>query len=77
MRERADSYDEGVYLAVGAKGWLEPRWRKNTAAPDWTTCRQVLETELRNRDTPIGVLATTNLAVAGGGGVRTRICAPS
>ena len=26
MRERADSYDEGVYLAVGARGWLEPRW---------------------------------------------------
>ena len=62
MRERADSYDEGVYLAVGAKGWLEPRWRKEEGGADLDDVSvKILETELRNRDTPIGVLSTTNL----------------
>ena len=28
MRERSSSYDEGFYLALGAKGWLTPRWRR-------------------------------------------------
>ena len=62
MRERADSYDEGVYLAVGAKGWLEPRWRKEEGGAGLDDVSvKILETELRNRDTPIGVLSTTNL----------------
>ena len=62
MRERADNYDEGVYLAVGAKGWLEPRWRKEDGGADLDDVSvKILETELRNRDTPIGVLGTTNL----------------
>ncbi len=62
MRERADSYDAGVYLAVGAKGWLEPRWRKDDGGAGLDDVSvKILETELGNRDTPIGVLATTNL----------------
>ena len=62
MRERADGYDEGVYLAVGARGWLMPRWRKEDGGAELDDVSvKILETELGNRDTPIGVLATTNL----------------
>ena len=45
-----------------------PRWRKEDGGAGLDdVCVKILETELGDRDTPIGVLATTNAAVAGGG----------
>ena len=67
MRERADNFDEGLYLALGAKGWLWPRWRKEDGGAELDdVCVRILETELRKRDAPIGVLGTTDLVLAGG-----------
>ena len=61
-REQAANYDEEFYLALGAKGWLEPRWRKEEGGAELDdVCVRILETELRNRDAPILVLGTTNL----------------
>ena len=61
-RERADNYDEELYLAVGAKGWLFPRWRKEDGGAELDdVCVKILQTELRRRDAPIGMLGTTNL----------------
>jgi alkylation response protein AidB-like acyl-CoA dehydrogenase len=62
MRERSSSYDEGFYQAMGAKGWLEPRWRKEDGGAELDdVCVKILETELIKRDAQIGILATTNL----------------
>ena len=62
MRERADHYDEGFYLALGAKGWLRPRWRKEDGGAELDdVCVKILETELRERDAPIGLVGTTDL----------------
>ena len=61
-RARADNYDEELYLAVGAKGWLFPRWRKEDGGADLDDVRvKILQNELRRRDAPIGMLGTTNL----------------
>ena len=61
-RERADNYDEELYLAIGAKGWLFPRWRKEDGGAELDdVCVKLLQTELRRRDAPIGMLGTTNL----------------
>ena len=61
-RAQAVNYDEGFYLALGARGWLEPRWRKEDGGADLDDVSvRILETELRNRDAPILVLGTTNL----------------
>ena len=61
-RERADNYDEELYLALGAKGWLFPRWRKEDGGAELDdVCVKLLQTELRRRDAPIGMLGTTNL----------------
>ena len=62
MHERADSYDEGVYLAVGAKGWLEPRWRKEDGGAELDdVSAKILETELQKRDAQITLNGTTHL----------------
>jgi hypothetical protein len=62
MRERSSSYDEGFYRALGAKGWLEPRWRKEDGGAELDdVCVKILETELIKRDAQIGLLGTTNL----------------
>ena len=61
-RAAAANYDEELYLALGAKGWLEPRWRKEDGGAELDdVCARILETELRERDAPILVLGTTNL----------------
>jgi alkylation response protein AidB-like acyl-CoA dehydrogenase len=55
-------YDEEFYLAMGAKGWLEPRWRKDEGGAELDdVCVRILETELRRRDAPIGPIGLTNL----------------
>ena len=37
IRERADHFDEDLYLALGARGGCSPGGAKKTAVPDWTT----------------------------------------
>src|ERR1700722_19527783 len=58
MRERSSTYDEGFYLALGAKGWLWPRWRKEDGGAELDDVRvKILESEL-----PTSVmLGTTSL----------------
>ena len=56
------NYDEEFYLAMGAKGWLEPRWRKDEGGAGLDdVCAKILSTELRQRDAPIGPIGLTNL----------------
>ena len=33
LRERGEHFDEGFYVALGAKGWLRPRWRRDDGDP--------------------------------------------
>jgi len=62
IRERADHFDEDLYLALGARGWLFPRWRKEDGGAGLDdVCVRILETELAKRDAPILVLGTTHL----------------
>ena len=62
MRERAASYDEGFYLALGAKGWLWPRWRKEDGGAELDdVCVKILETELADRDAPMSMIGLTQL----------------
>ena len=58
MRERSSTYDEGFYLALGAKGWLWPRWRKEDGGAELDDVRvKILESAL-----PTNVmLGTTSL----------------
>jgi alkylation response protein AidB-like acyl-CoA dehydrogenase len=63
IRERAVHFDEEFYLALGAKGWLEPRWRKEDGGAELDdVCVKILQTELARRHAPIGPIGLTNLA---------------
>ena len=54
VRERADYFDLGLYLALGAKGWLMPRWKKEDGGAELDdVCVKILEDELRKRDAPV------------------------
>jgi hypothetical protein len=58
LRERSSTYDESLYLALGAKGWLFPRWRKEDGGAGLDDVRvKILETELP----PNVMLGTTAL----------------
>jgi 3-oxocholest-4-en-26-oyl-CoA dehydrogenase alpha subunit len=62
MRERDASYDEGFQLAMGAKGWLWPRWRKEDGGAGLdNVCVKILETELSDRDAPMSMISLTQL----------------
>jgi alkylation response protein AidB-like acyl-CoA dehydrogenase len=62
MRERSSTYDEGLYLALGAKGWLFPRWRKEDGGAELDDVRvKILETVLHSRTEPNVMLGTTAL----------------
>jgi 3-oxocholest-4-en-26-oyl-CoA dehydrogenase alpha subunit len=62
IHEQALSFDEGFYLALGSKGWLMPRWPKENGGADLDdVCAKILETQLRDRDAPLGALTTTHL----------------
>ena len=62
IRQQAVHFDEGFYLALGAKGWLMPRWRKEDGGAELDDVSvKILETQLRERDAPLGALATTRL----------------
>ncbi len=53
-RERTDHFDKGLWLAMGAKGWLQPRWKKEDGGADLDDISiRILETELRKRDAPV------------------------
>jgi 3-oxocholest-4-en-26-oyl-CoA dehydrogenase alpha subunit len=58
MRERSSTYDESFYLALGAKGWLWPRWRKEDGGAELDDVRvKILESQLP----PNVMLGTTAL----------------
>jgi 3-oxocholest-4-en-26-oyl-CoA dehydrogenase alpha subunit len=53
-RERTDHFDEGLWLAMGAKGWLQPQWKKEDGGAELDDiCVKILENELRKRDAPV------------------------
>jgi alkylation response protein AidB-like acyl-CoA dehydrogenase len=53
-RERAYNFDEGLYLALGSKGWLWPRWRREDGGAGLDdVCARLLETELDRREAPL------------------------
>jgi alkylation response protein AidB-like acyl-CoA dehydrogenase len=55
-RERTDHFDRGLYLALGAKGWLMPRWRREDGGAELDdVCVRILENELARRDAPATV----------------------
>src|ERR1700733_7546105 len=56
IRERADHTDEGLILALGAKGWLMPQWRKEDGGAELDdVCVKILESQLIERDAPAQV----------------------
>jgi alkylation response protein AidB-like acyl-CoA dehydrogenase len=62
IRGQAVHFDEGFYLALGAKGWLMPRWRREDGGAELDdVCVKILETQLSKRDAPLGALGTTRL----------------
>jgi hypothetical protein len=62
MRARSSTYDEGLYLALGAKGWLFPRWRKEDGGAELDDVQvKILETVLRSRTESNVMLGTTAL----------------
>jgi len=55
-RERCDHFDKGLYLALGARGWLMPKWRKEDGGAELDdVCVRILETELATRNAPASV----------------------
>jgi alkylation response protein AidB-like acyl-CoA dehydrogenase len=55
-RERCDHFDKGLYLALGARGWLMPRWKKEDGGAELDDVSvRILETELAVRDAPASV----------------------
>ena len=56
VRERADHTDEGLILALGAKGWLMPRWRKEEGGAELDdVCVKILQDEIIRREAPAQV----------------------
>src|SRR5580658_4511504 len=53
-RERCDHFDKGLYLALGARGWLMPKWRKEDGGAELDDVSvKILETELVKRNAPV------------------------
>ena len=56
VRAKAEHFDKGLILALGARGWLMPRWRREDGGADLDdVCVKILETELARRDAPATV----------------------
>ncbi len=56
IRERADHTDEGLILALGAKGWLMPQWPKDEGGAELdNVCLKILQDEIIRRDAPCQV----------------------
>ena len=53
VRAKAEHFDKGLILALGAKGWLMPRWPKEDGGAELDDVSvKILETELARRDAP-------------------------
>jgi hypothetical protein len=53
-REQGGGFDERLYLALGSKGWLWPRWRREDGGAELDdVCVRILETELLKREAPV------------------------
>jgi alkylation response protein AidB-like acyl-CoA dehydrogenase len=62
VREHDAAYHEGFHLAMGAKGWLWPRWKKEDGGAELDdVCVKILETELAERNAPMGMISLTHL----------------
>jgi alkylation response protein AidB-like acyl-CoA dehydrogenase len=62
IRAQAASWDEGFYLAMGARGWLWPRWKKEDGGAELDDVSvKILEAELERRDAPVTALSLTGL----------------
>src|ERR1700722_4989029 len=56
VRAKAEHFDKGLILALGAKGWLMPRWSKEDGGAELDDVSvKILETELARRDAPATV----------------------
>src|ERR1700742_5163253 len=64
---QAEHFDEPFYLALGERGWLMPRWRREDGGAELDDVRvRILEDELDRRDElagtdRLGALSTTRL----------------
>ena len=55
-RETGNLYDRGVQLAMGARGWAMPRWKKEEGGAELDdVCVKILETGLAERNAPVAV----------------------
>src|SRR6201995_1274248 len=55
-RERCDHFDKGLYLELGRRGWLMPRWKKEDGGADLDDVSvRILEKELAVRNAPATV----------------------
>ena len=53
-RETGNLYDRGVQLAMGARGWAMPRWKKEDGGAELDDVSvKILETELAKRNAPV------------------------
>ena len=65
--QTGDYFDEDLYLALGARGWLMQQWRREDGGAELDdVCARILEDELDSRDElagtdRLGVLSTTKL----------------
>jgi hypothetical protein len=52
--ENAYNFDEELYLALGSRGWLWPRWRREDGGAELDdVCVRILEVELAEREAPL------------------------
>ena len=64
-RAAAVNTDVEFLQALGARGWLEPRWRKEDGGAELDdVCVKILETELHNAEAPALIQTTTDLVKA-------------
>src|SRR6202042_1795919 len=53
-RETGNRYDRGVQLAMGARGWAMPKWKKEDGGAELDDVSvKILETELAKRNAPV------------------------
>ena len=53
-RETGNLYDRGVQLAMGARGWAMPKWKKEDGGAELDDVSvKILETELAKRNAPV------------------------
>jgi 3-oxocholest-4-en-26-oyl-CoA dehydrogenase alpha subunit len=61
-RRTGNGFDEGLHLALGAKGWIMPEWPIERGGADLDRVRaRILELEMRRNEVPAISLGTTRL----------------